>query len=208
MAGIIKVIGVGPGSAEFLTAAGAAALQEADLLVASRRLLQEFAHPGQEVYPLGANLEEAVQFVQRWYEEKQVAVLVSGDTGLYSLASFFAKRFPGDRLAFIPGISSIQLMFARLKVPWQDAAVLSCHGREDSRLLGAVRAGLITAVLTDPKNNPQRIAEELLAAGCADLPVSVGCNLSYADELLYRGTLSSLQECKEKFLNCVVVIGV
>ncbi|WP_333870203.1 precorrin-6y C5,15-methyltransferase (decarboxylating) subunit CbiE [Desulforamulus putei] len=208
MANRIKIIGVGPGSPDFLTAAGAAALQEADILVGSRRLLQDFARPHQEVFPLGPDLEEAVRFIRRCYEERQVAVLVSGDTGLYSFASYLAGKFPGDRLEFIPGISSIQLMFARLKIPWQDAVVLSRHGREDNRLLGAVRAGLVVAVLTDAKNNPQGLAEELLAAGCSDLPVSVGCNLSYADEVLYRGTLRSLKECKQKFLNCVVVIGV
>lgn len=208
MANILKVIGVGPGSPDYITAAGAAALQRADVLVGSRRLLREFARPGQEVYPLGSDLDEAVQFIERWYEEKQVAVLVSGDTGFYSFASCLAGKLPGDRLEFIPGISSVQLMFARLKAPWQDAVVLSCHGREDNRLPGVVQAGLLAAVLTDPKNNPQCLADELLAGGCPDLPVSVGCNLSYPDEVIFRGTLSSLKECKEKFLNCVVVIGV
>ncbi|CCO07982.1 precorrin-6y C5,15-methyltransferase (decarboxylating) subunit CbiE [Desulforamulus hydrothermalis] len=208
MAKRIKVIGAGPGSPDYLTPAGAAALQQAEVLVGARRLLQAFARPDQEVFALGADLEEAVAFIRRSYETKQVAVLVSGDTGLYSFAAYLANCFPAASLEFIPGISSLQLMFARLKQPWQDAVVLSCHGRNDRRLLAAVQAGWPVAVLTDNHNTPQTLAARLLAAGCTDLPVSVGCNLSYPAELLYRGTLSALAKAEQKFLNCVVVIGV
>lgn len=208
MANVIKVIGVGPGNPDYLTSAGAMALEQAEVLVGARRLLANFARPHQELYPLGSDIEQAVEFIRQCYPQKQMAVLVSGDTGLYSFAATLVGRLPEDMLEFIPGISSVQLMFARLKFPWQDAVVISRHGREDSRLTNVIQAGLVVAVLTDAKNNPQALAKELLAGGCKDLPVSVGCNLSLDNELLFRGTLVSLAECENKFLNCVVVIGV
>lgn len=208
MADVIKVVGVGPGSGDYLTAAGAKALAEAQVLVGARRLLQEHAQPEQETYALGSDLEAAVDYIRQCLPHKRVAVLVTGDTGLYSLAAYLAERFPAEQLAFIPGISSIQLLFARLQKPWQDVVVLSRHGREEHRLLTVVQAGMVAAVLTDAKHTPQALASELLAGGCGDLPVSVGCNLSYADEFIFRGTLSSLQFYDRKLMNCVVVIGV
>lgn len=208
MAQIIKVVGVGPGGVAFLTAAGAEAIVQAQVLVGAKRLLQEHAQPQQEVYVLGADLEAAIDFIRSCSASKRVAVLVSGDTGLYSFAANIASKFPAEQLEFIPGISSVQLMFARLQKPWQDAVVLSRHGRDDKRLVTVVQSGIIAAVLTDANHTPQSLAEELLSAGCQDLPVSVGCRLSYPDEFIFRGTLSSLHECNRKFINCVVVFGV
>lgn len=208
MENIIKVVGVGPGGPDYLTAAGAAAIQQAEVVVGGRRLLDQFARPEQETYALAANLEAAIEFIRQKYVHKQLVVLVSGDTGLYSFAATLAEKLPANNLEFIPGISSVQLMFARIKTPWQDAVVLSRHGREDSRLVSIVKAGIIAAVLTDAKNNPQALARELLSSACPNLPVSVGCNLSCANETIFRGTLAALAESNQKFENCVVVIGV
>lgn len=208
MENIIKVVGVGPGGPEYLTAAGDAALEQAEVVVGGRRLLEQFARPDQETYALSANLETAFEFIRQEYKNKRLVVLVSGDTGLYSFAATLVEKFPADCMEFIPGISSVQLMFARIKTPWQDVAVISRHGRDDSRLVSIVKAGIVAVVLTDAKNNPQTLARELLENGCHNLPVSVGCNLSYANETIFRGTLRSLVESNQKFENCVVVIGV
>ncbi|RYD06665.1 hypothetical protein N752_03050 [Desulforamulus aquiferis] len=193
---------------EFLTRAGARALAKGEILIGAPRLLASFLSPGQESYPLGSDLEAATEYIRSNYQIKRVVVLVSGDPGFYSLAAFIRNRFPEEVLEFIPGISSIQLMFARLKQPWQDVAFISRHGRQDQRLLGVLQAGLVAAVLTDKVNTPQGLAAELLAGGCSDLPVSVGCNLSLETEYLYRGSLSQLKDYNKILLNCVVVIGV
>ncbi|GAB6180942.1 precorrin-6y C5,15-methyltransferase (decarboxylating) subunit CbiE [Desulfotomaculum defluvii] len=208
MENIIKVIGVGPGGPEYLTDAGAAAILQAEVVVGGHRLLEQFARPEQETYALAANLEPAIEFIRQKYKHNRLVVLVSGDTGIYSFAATLAEKLPANCLEFIPGISSVQLMFARIKTPWQDAVILSRHGREDHRLASIVKAGITAAVLTDAKNTPQALARELLASGYSTLPVSVGCNLSYANETIFRGNLTSLAESNHKFENCVVVIGV
>lgn len=208
MENVITVVGVGPGSPDFLTPAGAKAIAQGEILVGARRLLNTFASPGQDTFYLGSNLEEAIEYIRNLYQVKKVVVLVSGDPGFYSLATFIRERFPAEALVFIPGISSVQLMFARLRQPWQEAVLISRHGRHDQRLLGVVKAGLVAAVLTDGVNTPQVLAEELIDGGCSDLPVSVGCNLSLETEFLYRGRLQELKNVTTKFLNCVVIIGV
>ncbi|AQS60078.1 precorrin-6y C5,15-methyltransferase (decarboxylating) subunit CbiE [Desulforamulus ferrireducens] len=208
MATAIKVIGVGPGDPNYLTLIGQEAIAEAEFLVGAQRLLEVFALPHQETYPLGANLQEAVAVIKKEAATKKVAVLVSGDTGLYSFAATLKRLLPEYRFEFVPGISSVQLLFAKLQLPWQDVAILSCHGRMDYRLVSLVQSGMPVAVLTDEYNSPQFLAQELLESGCGDLPVTVGCNLSYEQEIIYRGTLASLLLVQEKYGNCVVVVGV
>ena len=208
MSSTIKVIGVGPGHQGYLTQLGQEAITQAEVLIGAQRLLEVFALPGQETIPLGADLQQAAAIIKRENEAKKIAVLVSGDTGLYSFATTLTRLLPDHQFDFIPGISSVQLMFARLQLPWQGVAILSRHGRQDNRLAGLVQAGMIVAVLTDEINTPQTLAQELLELGCGDLAVTVGCNLSYEQESLYRGTLSSLINSQEKYSNCVVVIGV
>jgi precorrin-6y C5,15-methyltransferase (decarboxylating) CbiE subunit len=56
-----------------------------------------------------------------------VAVLVSGDPGLFSLSKLVIKRFGRDRCRVIPGISSIQAAFARFALDWADAKIISAH---------------------------------------------------------------------------------
>ena len=208
MAAAIKVIGVGPGHRNYLTLLGQEAITEAEFLVGAQRLLAVFALPHQETYSLGINLQEAATMIKGVAETKKVAVLVSGDTGLYSFATTLRRLLPEYQFEFIPGISSVQLIFAKLQLPWQDVTVISRHGRQDYRLGGLVQSGIPVAVLTDEFNTPQTLAQELLEMGCGDLPVTVGCNLSYEQEILYRGTLGSLLQVQEKYSNCVVIIGV
>ena len=208
MESIIKVIGAGPGDPEFLTAAGAAALGQAETIFAAGHLLKTFGREDQELIALESDLKAAVRRILERSQDKRVAVLVSGDTGIFSFAATLADHLPPHRLEFIPGISSVQLMFARLKQSYQDVAVISRHGREDPRLTAMVRSGLTVAVLTDSQNSPQTLACELLESGCGDRPVSVGSNLSYDDERIYRGTLTGLRGYPEKLPNSVVVVGV
>jgi precorrin-6Y C5,15-methyltransferase (decarboxylating) len=72
-----------------------------------------------------------------------------------------------------PHVSSIQLAFARLAVAWQDAAVLSAHGRPLAPLIARALATPKVAFLTDERNTPAAIAEALLAAGSGNCAAHV-----------------------------------
>ncbi len=56
-----------------------------------------------------------------------MAVLVSGDPGLFSLARRVIDRFGISRCQVIPAVSSVQTAFARLGLDWQDAKIISAH---------------------------------------------------------------------------------
>jgi precorrin-6y C5,15-methyltransferase (decarboxylating) CbiE subunit len=58
-----------------------------------------------------------------------VAVLVSGDPGLFSLARHVLAQFGREQCVVVPGISSVQVALGRLGLDWADARLVSAHGR-------------------------------------------------------------------------------
>ncbi len=61
---------------------------------------------------------------------RRVCVLASGDPGFFGIVRALSERFGAAGLAVHPAPSSVALAFARLGVPWDDAAVVSAHGRD------------------------------------------------------------------------------
>lgn len=88
--------------------------------------------------------------------------MVSGDPGYYSLLPWLKKRFAGNPIEVIPGISSVQSAFALITEPWQGALWLSFHGRipDDEQL--RYEKGKKMAFLTDHEHNPSYIAKYLI----------------------------------------------
>ena len=76
---------------------------------------------------------EIVKWLREQEELETAAVLMSGDTGFYSgtkkLVSLLEEETDWE-IEVIPGISSLQYFCAKIKVSWEDAKVLSLHGRE------------------------------------------------------------------------------
>ena len=69
------------------------------------------------------------EFIGENLARQDVVVMVSGDPGYYSLLDALRRGFPQEAIQVIPGISSFQLAFARLALPWHEAELLSFHGR-------------------------------------------------------------------------------
>ncbi|HEY2241892.1 MAG TPA: precorrin-6y C5,15-methyltransferase (decarboxylating) subunit CbiE [Streptosporangiaceae bacterium] len=77
-----------------------------------------------------------------------VAVLASGDPGFFGIVR--ALRTRGITPAVVPAVSSVALAFARLGLDWDDALVLSAHGRDTGPVMAAALAHPKTAILTGP----------------------------------------------------------
>ncbi len=93
-----------------------------------------------------------------------VAVLASGDPGLFGIVRVLRAR--GLRPSVLPATSSVTLAFARLGLDWDDALVLSAHGRDPKRALAAALAHPKAVILTAPRTATARdLGAELLAAG-------------------------------------------
>lgn len=182
----ISIVGIGMGT-DTVTQAGMQAIQNADALIGAQRMLDAFS-----ILPKPSHAEYApgrVADLISSSEHTRFAALVSGDTGFYSAAEGLAASLAGHNVTFIPGVSSLSYFFAKLQRPWQDAKLLSCHGR-DANLVDAVRRNRLTFALTG--GNVNTLAAQLADAGFGNLIAHVGENLGATDERILTLTVSVL----------------
>lgn len=205
----INIIGLGPGGPDYLVPAARRAVEESRVLVGGERNLALFKTSGLETFVIKNNLGEMVEYIrERIKEGRQVAVLASGDPGLFGILSFLRKHFSLEELNVIPGISSVQYACARLALPWQDAVIVSTHGRERIALIEAVRRSSKVIVLAGPGEPPGELARTLTGAGVAGKRVYICSDLSYPREEIRSYSLSGLAALEEHWnpKNYVMVI--
>ncbi|CAM3609961.1 precorrin-6y C5,15-methyltransferase (decarboxylating) subunit CbiE [Nocardiopsis gilva] len=161
---MITVIGLDGGR---LGEQATAALQTATCVAGARRHLDAVDVPeSAHRIPMGA-LDPVLDQVMAW--EGPVAVLASGDPGFFGIVR--ALRARGARPRVVPAVSSVATAFARVGLPWDDAVILSAHGRAASgrsarRALAAALAHPKAAILTAPGSaEPGAFIPELLRAG-------------------------------------------
>ncbi|NEP18828.1 MAG: precorrin-6y C5,15-methyltransferase (decarboxylating) subunit CbiE [Leptolyngbya sp. SIO4C1] len=158
---LIHVVGLGLDGASGLSLGVQQQIERADILVGSARHLAYFPdHPAQrrELSDLQADLRQ----LQTWLAQPdcpQIVILTSGDPLFFGLGRLLLSALPAEQLTFHPQISSVQLAFSRLKLPWQDASWISVHGRAWEPLIAALTRGEAKlAVLSDPLHSPSAIA--------------------------------------------------
>ena len=200
------IVGIGPGSPDYILPAAQRAITQAEVLVGGRRALDSFARPDQLTYAVGGDMAGLLQFLREQVAARDVVVMVSGDPGYFSLLETLRRHFPAERLQVIPGLSSFQVAFARIGLPWQNARVLSAHGREPEPAALAYTEGAILSFLTDGKNNPARIAGWLLEKGWpGQAEVWLCKNLSYENETILSVPLADAPQVRA-FDSCVMVV--
>ncbi len=210
--GAVYVIGAGPGSPDYITPIARRLVMGADILVGGRRLLSLFTGFRGEKKEVGRDLDEVVAFIAN-HPDKRVAVVVSGDPGLFSLLVRLLRSLPRERLRAIPGISSAQLAFARALLPWHNAKVISFHGRPErapgeraAALKEALSTSPVVAVLTDQGFPPEAIARLILELGMGDKLITVADSLSHAEERVITGKPEEIA-LQSGFQNAVVIIA-
>ncbi|MFJ5556295.1 precorrin-6y C5,15-methyltransferase (decarboxylating) subunit CbiE [Streptomyces sp. NPDC093250] len=154
---MITVVGMGAGAP-----AGADVAAGAELVVGGRRHLDAVRLPeGAERVVLGP-LAPALDTVEKYVaEDRPVVVLASGDPGFFGIVRALAERFEPGRLDVRPGVPSVAAAFARVGLPWEDAVVVSAHGRDPRTAVHLCRALPKVAVLTGPGAGPAELGAAL-----------------------------------------------
>ena len=163
MGRLITVVGWDGGP---LSAHVRARLDAAVLVLGGRRHLREVDLPeGTRRLALRDDPLGAVQAVVD--AEGPVVVLASGDPGFFGIVRLLRERVGESELEVLPGVSSVALAFARVGLSWDDAVVVSAHGREagPGRAAAVCRAHPKVAVLTDSTVGPAELAACLRGTG-------------------------------------------
>jgi precorrin-6B C5,15-methyltransferase / cobalt-precorrin-6B C5,C15-methyltransferase len=178
----INIIGVGLGPQD-LSATHLELIEGADILVGGRRILDWFNdHPGQK-HVIDSDLSGLIDFIQANMDQTRIVVLASGDPLFYGIGRYLKKKLGQDNLTFYPNVSSVAAGFARLKIPYDDAACVSLHGRDNTaELWRALAESTKIAVLTDTVNTPAWLAEQLLKRPLPEFEMWVLERLGQSDE--------------------------
>ncbi len=180
---MITVVGTGTGApvAEDVLAG-------AQLVVGGRRHLDAVRLPeAAETVVLGP-LAPALDTIERHLDKDgRVVVLASGDPGFFGIVRVLAERFGPERLDVRAGVSSVAGAFARAGLPWDDAVVVSAHGRELRTAVNVCRAHPKVAVLTGPGSGPAELGAALVHRTDARVLVVVSA-LGSAEERVERVT--------------------
>lgn len=204
----ISVVGLSGG--EPVGKSALRALENADLVVGGLRHL-DFLRPTCRSLAIKGDLLEILDEIDS--ESGSVCVVSSGDPGFFGMVRSLAERFGPTRLDVYPAPSSVSLAFARLGLAWDDAVVVSAHGRslEDGvAILANVQKG---AVFTSPTNPPEAIGKALIdlihgRMHSRDFPKAVVCSrLDEPDESITYCTLDELAQGPWDPLSVVIILG-
>lgn len=198
----IYIIGIGLGNPNFLTKEAKKIIDFSDCLIGAERMLSAFEKLEKERFPC-VRAEEIVQFLASHTNYSQVAILVSGDTGFYSIAKKLTELLGKEKVSWINGISSLQYFTGKLCVPWEDVKVISLHGRE-TNFINTVTFHKRIFFLTGGKYTVQEICQRLCGAGFGNLRAAAGENLSYPQERIVAGTVQQLS--KDCFSDLAVLL--
>jgi len=182
------------------TPALAAQVARADVVIGSARhvsLVNDALRPGRlddrrivVVGTGGRRLDDALEQVSD--APGNVAVLASGDPGFFGVLGMLRRYFPADRLDVHPAPSSVAVAFARLGRSWQDATVVSAHGRPVHAAALAGARSPLAAILCGPDAPPEVLAAELVGLGQGDRRAVVAERLGEPTETLSEATLGDL----------------
>lgn len=185
----VTLVGIGMGSRENFTAEVKKACDEAELLIGAGRMLEASVRDGQAVYT-AYKPEEIVEYIRQHPEYERIAIVLSGDPGFYSGAKKLLGLLedePQMEATVLPGISSVAYLCAKLRVSWEDAALVSVHGRKEN-LLSVIRNNRKTVALTGSGDDIRQICRQMDAASYGELRVCIGVNLSYENEEILEGS--------------------
>ncbi|MFH1983608.1 MAG: precorrin-6y C5,15-methyltransferase (decarboxylating) subunit CbiE [Pseudomonadota bacterium] len=159
----VTIIGMGMSPAD-LTARHRELIAAADLLVGGRRHLAAFDDLPCEKVVIAAPLTALFEQLRR-RGEARVVVLASGDPLYYGIGTALTAALGPDAVVVYPNVTAVAAAFSRIRIPWQDAGVVSLHGRDGGldRLPEALAVHPHVAVFTDPANGPAAVAAWLIA---------------------------------------------
>jgi cobalt-precorrin-7 (C5)-methyltransferase len=200
-------VGIGPGSREYLTFKARKTAESSDIIIGSRRALELFSDVEAEKMVLGVrNMDEMLKVaVSKACEGNSVALLSTGDPGFSGLLKPILKLAGELELEIVPGVSSVQLCAAKLNISWDEANIITMHGKGISKeILNMLENGKPTIII--PNKTIEEITRFLIENGVdPNRDVAVCEKMSYSDERIKKTILKKLLNEKFGYM-CVLVV--
>ena len=217
----VYIVGMGVEGRESLSRKVCALVESVQLLVGGERHLQEFPGFKGERFVLKANLKEMLNMIQKVGQasclsqagslchserDNNIVVLASGDPGLYGIADFLIRNLGRDAVEIIPNVSAMQWAFAKAKVSWNEARIVSSHGRGMDNVLEAAKEADKIGIFTSDGEEPSKIAKLLLDSGLSDFTAFVCEDLGIDTEKVSEIPISDAVGRSFAALNVMVLV--
>ncbi|GAA1550960.1 precorrin-2 C(20)-methyltransferase [Actinomadura kijaniata] len=223
--GEVVVVGLGPAGREWLTPQAQDALASADDLIGYGPYLDRVPpNPRQRRHPSGNTVEaeRAARALELAERGRRVAVVSSGDPGVFAMATAVLEVAAEERwrhvpVRVLPGLTAAQAVASRIGAPLgHDYCVISLSDRLKpweviaDRLAAAASADLAIAVY-NPASRTRRhqVAEArdlLLKHRSPDTPVVIGRDVGGPEESVRVVRLAELDPA-DVDMRCLLVIG-
>lgn len=203
----VTVIGIGDDGCLGLCSRAVNAISKAQILAGGERHLSFFPQFAGKKIVFKNDISKAISEIEELSNENTICVLASGDPLFYGIGSLILKKINSDFVEFIPSSTSIQLAFSRIKSKWDDATVISLHGKPIQGLISKLQRAKKVAILTDKKNSPYEIAKYLGQYQETDWRAFVCENLGskYERIIKYESILELKEEICYSDLNILIL---
>lgn len=227
MAGKLFVVGVGPGSSEYLTDIAKYKIIKSRYIAGYSHTLSIIKHlfdpTWQRISEVTMDSQDDIykSIFDQMETNEYCTVPFTGDVNFSEseVIDRLLEIFGEDNVEMIPGISSIQVAASRSKVPLDKAAIFTFHITEDiegrkEELLNAVRNKRSVILLPRPwpKNRERQFMESDIALFLRNnmlqtdnLDVWVFEFLTKGNERIFRGKVSELEERQFDPLSVMVI---
>ncbi len=196
----VSLVGIGMGAQKTLTLEGKQAFDEAELLIGAKRMTDAVQKPGQAVLHEYRS-DRIVEYIKAHPEYRTVAIALSGDVGFYSGAKKLVDLL-GEEVQVICGISSVVYFMAKIGLSWDDAKIVSAHGRK-CNLVSLIRHNRKVFSILGTEDGVAALASKLVYYGMGDVTLYVGENLSYENEKIFHDKAANLTEYRGDALSVV-----
>lgn len=185
----VTIVGVGLGQEKFLTLEAREILTSANKVYTTARIGMELESILKEI--ISFKVSEIISMIKN--SDEDMVVMVSGDTGFYSLAQTIAKGVKNIdvELKIVNGISSMQYFFAKLGSSFENVVLASAHGRKVNLVALATYNKRVFA-LTGGEAKVKDICKEFVEAEMDFLKITVGENLGAETEKIYSDIPSEI----------------
>ncbi len=201
----VYIIGMGDDGPKGLSQTALGIIEKADLLFGGERHLSFFPNFNGEKIIIKSNLNEIVDLIKRNLGTRKIVVLASGDPNFYGIARYLISKLGKEAFEVLPAISSMQLAFARVKESWDDAVLVSVHGRPIQAIIEQVRSSPKIGIFTDDGHTPGEIARILMEHGLNEYQAFVCENLGGEDERVTETLLEKLPTMEFSPLNVLIL---
>ncbi len=203
----IILAGAGMGDKNSLTKEVKDEIEDADILLGAERLIEPYK-PRIEKRPFYL-ADQIIPYLKEVWEEKlcmencRAVILFSGDSGFYSgcrdlykaLTQTVQKGELRADIKILPGISSVAYLAAAIGENYDDAAILSMHGKKLPDLAKRIAKRRKTYILMSGVKDVNRLGEILLKSGMNEVEITLGYQLSYPGQQIKKLTP---KECIER----------